>query len=291
MKIISTISEMQNASQEARMAGLRIAVVPTMGCLHEGHISLIEKAKQLANFVIVTIFVNPTQFGENEDFSTYPRTFDRDCQICKDLTVDVIFAPQDNEMYHSDASTWVEEIQLSENLCGKTRKGHFRGVTTVVAKLFNATMPHKAIFGQKDAQQALIIKRMIRDLNFPVEMIIAPTIRENDGLAMSSRNKYLSEKERKTAPIINQLLIEIEEKLLNEQAISVESLKEYFTSSITAVGGKVDYIEIVDANNLKNITDKQLDDITNTEILIATAVYMNTTRLIDNQLILHNDVS
>ena len=287
MKIISTISEMQNIARSARNAGLKIAVVPTMGCLHDGHISLIKKAKKVANFVIVTIFVNPTQFGENEDFSEYPRTFDNDSKICKELDVDAIFAPNDKEMYSEDASTWVEEVKLSQNLCGKSRSGHFRGVTTVVTKLFNATLPDKAVFGQKDAQQALIIKRMVRDLNFPINIIISPTIREEDGLALSSRNKYLTAEERKNAPRINQLLKEIKTQLTNDKEITnVKNFKRYFSDEISKINGTVDYIEILDANSLTEISQNQFQNIKNVDILIAVAVYLGSTRLIDNELII-----
>ncbi len=287
MNIISTIKEMQQTSKNARNAGLTIAVVPTMGCLHEGHISLIKKAKRVANFVIVTIFVNPTQFGENEDFSKYPRTFAEDSAICKKLAVDVIFAPNNDDMYPEDASTWVEEVQLSKGLCGKSRLGHFKGVTTVVAKLFNATLPDKAVFGQKDAQQALIIKRMIRDLNFPVEMIISPTVREEDGLALSSRNRFLSDQQRADAPLINKLLKEIKKQLSEpKDDISIMKLKNDFCDEITNIRGVIDYIEIIDANSLVEISQKQLQNLEKVDILIVIAVFFGNTRLIDNELII-----
>ncbi len=287
MNIISTIKEMQQTSKNAQNAGLTIAVVPTMGCLHEGHISLIEKAKKVANFVIVTIFVNPTQFGENEDFSEYPRTFAEDSAICKNLAVDVIFAPNNDDMYPKDASTWVEEVQLSKSLCGKSRLGHFRGVTTVVTKLFNATLPDKAVFGQKDAQQALIIKRMIRDLNFPIEMIISPTVREEDGLARSSRNRFLSEQQRANAPFINTALKEIKSQLIApHNDISIMKLKNNFCTKMTDIQGVIDYIEIIDANSLAEISQKQLQNLEKVDILVAIAVFFGNTRLIDNELII-----
>ena len=287
MNIISTIKEMQQTSKNAQNAGLTIAVVPTMGCLHEGHISLIEKAKKVANFVIVTIFVNPTQFGENEDFSEYPRTFAEDSAICKNLAVDVIFAPNNDDMYPKDASTWVEEVQLSKSLCGKSRLGHFRGVTTVVTKLFNATLPDKAVFGQKDAQQALIIKRMIRDLNFPIEMIISPTVREEDGLARSSRNRFLSEQQRANAPFINTALKEIKSQLIApHNDISIMKLKNNFCTKMTDIQGVIDYIEIIDANSLAEISQKQLQKLEKVDILVAIAVFFGNTRLIDNELII-----
>jgi len=199
MRTIKTISEMQAFSGEARRSGKRIALVPTMGYLHEGHLSLMDKAAELAEVVVVSIFVNPTQFAPTEDFAAYPRDLERDSTRCERRGVHAIFSPDASEMYAPDASTWVVEERLSKGLCGLARPTHFRGVTTIVAKLFNAVLPDFAVFGQKDAQQAKVIQRMTRDLNFPVEIVVASIVREHDGLAMSSRNSYLSQAERQRA--------------------------------------------------------------------------------------------
>ena len=207
MKIIRTIAEMQAWSDEKRRSGAVIAVIPTMGFLHDGHLSLIDTARKSgADAVVVTIFVNPTQFGPNEDFDKYPRDFERDAALCEGKKVDAVFAPSAEEMYPKDSSTWVVEEKLSRGLCAKTRPTHFRGVTTVVAKLFLATLPHLAVFGQKDAQQLLVIKRMVRDLNFPIEIVAAPLVRGADGLALSSRNRYLSEEEHQRALVLSRSL-------------------------------------------------------------------------------------
>ena len=223
MKIIRKTKEMQEFSDELRRAGKTIAVVPTMGFLHEGHLSLIDTARKSgADAVIVTIFVNPTQFGPNEDYDKYPRDFEHDRALCEAKNVDAVFAPEPSEMYCPDRSTWVVEEKLSQGLCAKTRPTHFRGVTTVVAKLFLATLPHIAVFGQKDGQQARVIKRMVRDLNFPIRIVISPIIREEDGLARSSRNKYLSEDEHKRALAISRGLFALKAAI---EAVSEETLE------------------------------------------------------------------
>ena len=282
MKVISKITEMQQFSTAQKRNGHKIAVVPTMGCLHEGHLRLIDKAKKHADLVIVTIFVNPSQFGPNEDFDKYPRTFDNDRKACQEHGADVIFAPHTADIYPKPYSTWVNEDDLSTGLCGASREGHFRGVTTIVSKLFNITLPDIAVFGQKDAQQALIIKRMVKNLNFPIEIIIAPIVREADGLALSSRNRYLSDKERKSAPTINSTIQTISKNITASAPIDeifILKEKEFFTKKINAVDGIVDYIEILDSNTLENINDKTK------EVLIATAVFFGKTRLIDNEII------
>ncbi len=270
MKIIRTISEMQECSRQARLAGKRIGVVPTMGYLHEGHLSLIDRALEKAEFVVVTIFVNPTQFGPFEDLDKYPRDFERDCQLCEKRGAQVIFAPESKDMYHPGHSTWVIEEALTGDLCGRSRPIHFRGVTTVVAKLFNAVLPDVAVFGQKDAQQALVIRRMVRDLNFPIEIIVAPLIREADGLALSSRNRYLSTDDRHRALTISRTLLNLTLDNLDADAI---------WNSITEAGGRVDYVEIRDAETLGEVTRNTA------EILVAIAAYFGSTRLIDNVLI------
>ncbi|MCF6177351.1 MAG: pantoate--beta-alanine ligase [Victivallaceae bacterium] len=280
MKIFRTIREMQKFSRQQQRMGKTIGMVPTMGYLHEGHLSLIDAAKNHADIVIVTIFVNPTQFAPNEDLASYPRDFKRDSQLCETSGVVAIFAPETEEMYADNCTTWVNENELSKGLCGKSRPEHFRGVTTIVAKLFNAVLPDVAVFGQKDAQQAAIICRMVRDLNFPIKIIVSPLIREPDGLAMSSRNRYLSETERQQAPVIFQVLqaakIDIEQHGLPNNP---ESVVNSIRTAIEASGGKIDYIQIMDNETLKPISA------TTTEILIAVAVFFGKTRLLDNILI------
>ncbi len=270
MQIIRTIKEMQDCALAARRNGQRIGVVPTMGYLHEGHLSLIDQARRKADMVVVTIFVNPTQFGPNEDLAKYPRDFERDCALCEQRGAKVIFAPEPSDMYSPGHSTWVIEESLTGGLCGKSRPTHFRGVTTVVAKLFNAVLPDVAVFGQKDAQQALVIRRMVRDLNFPIEIIVAPLVREKDGLALSSRNRYLSPDERNRALTISRTLLSLKRENLDA---------EYIRQQLAGAGGKVDYVEILDADTLNEATD------TTRQVLVAVAVYFGTTRLIDNVLL------
>ena len=272
MKIFNSIKEMQAFSAAAKRTGKTVAVVPTMGFLHEGHMSLVEIAKKEGAAVVVTIFVNPTQFGPNEDFSKYPRDFERDCRLCEECGVDAVFAPEISEMYPANPSTWVVEESLSKGLCGKSRPGHFRGVATVVAKLFNAVIPDIAVFGQKDAQQLAVLKRMTRDLNFPIRIIAGPIVREADGLAMSSRNKYISPDERKNALSISSAL---KEAALGHFKNTAE-LRNFVSSKISACGGKIDYVETVDAENLETVEDF------GRKVLVAVAAYFGTTRLIDN---------
>ncbi|OGV31662.1 MAG: pantoate--beta-alanine ligase [Lentisphaerae bacterium GWF2_45_14] len=275
MKIFNSIKEMQVFSLSSKRDGKKVAVVPTMGFLHEGHMSLIDIAKKEADIVVVTIFVNPTQFGPNEDFSRYPRDFERDSRLCHERGTDAIFAPEASEMYPTGASTWITEDSLSKGLCGKSRPLHFRGVTTVVAKLFNAVLPDLAVFGQKDAQQLAVIKRMVRDLNFPVKIIAGPIVREADGLAMSSRNKYLSPDERKNALSISSALREAGKKIFGDSA----GLRDFVSSKISSNGGRVDYVEVVDAETLEPDCNFERP------LLIAVAAYFGTTRLIDNTII------
>lgn len=275
MKIIEQIPKMQEYACEMHRKGKAIALVPTMGYLHEGHLSLVDEAHRRADIVIVSIFVNPTQFGPNEDLDAYPRDMEQDCKLCEFRNVDAIFAPTVDDIYNEDSSTWVIEEGLSKGLCGKSRPTHFRGVTTIVAKLLNATLTDIAVFGEKDYQQAAIIKRMVRDLNFPVEIITCPIVREDDGLAMSSRNKYLSDSERKNALSISQSLFDAEASLRHGN-IAVTEIKEMIESRISQSGGKVDYVEIVDAVNLKS-----KDEFTG-KTVIAVAAFFGKTRLIDN---------
>lgn len=275
MKIIETIKKMQEFSREVRGKGKSVALVPTMGFLHEGHLSLVDEAQKRADIVVVSIFINPTQFAPNEDLDIYPRDMEKDCRLCESRNVDVIFAPSVDEIYCPDSSTWVNEEQLSRGLCGKSRPTHFRGVTTIVAKLFNTTLPDIAIFGQKDFQQAAIIKRMIRDLNFPIDIITCPIVREEDGLAMSSRNKFLSPEERKNALSISQSLSDAEIALKTDTP-TVSEIREMIHLQISQAGGKINYIEIVDADTLE-----PKEEFTG-QTLIAIAAFFGKTRLIDN---------
>lgn len=277
MIVLEKILEVKNLIKKVKKEGKRIGFVPTMGCLHEGHLSLIRKAKALSDFVVVSIFVNPIQFGPNEDYDRYPRTFEKDCKLCEKEGVDLIFHPDVSEMYPSNFSTFVEvEGQISSILCGIKRPGHFKGVTTVVSKLFNIVEPDLAIFGQKDAQQAFIIKKMVKDLNFDIEIIVSDIVREEDGLAMSSRNTYLSEEERKVAPLIYKGLLEAL-KLFKEgekdSTILKNKVKEIIcTSSLF----RIDYIEVVDLKSFSYV------DRVEEEALLAVAVFLGKTRLIDN---------
>jgi pantoate--beta-alanine ligase len=281
MRIISKVKEMQKVADELRKEGKIIGVVPTMGYLHEGHLSLIRLAKEKSDVVITTIFVNPLQFAPNEDYDRYPRDFERDVKLAQSAGCDIIFHPSVEEMYPQNFLTYVEVDKLTKVLEGEFRPTHFRGVTTVVAKLFNITKPHIAVFGQKDAQQALIIKQMVRDLNFDIEIIVAPIIREPDGLAMSSRNVYLSDSERKDATVLYESL-KLAEKLIengkrNSKNIILK-MEELIKSKPTA---KIDYIAIVEPETLEKV--ETLSE--GKEYLIALAVRIGSTRLIDNTIV------
>ena len=279
MEIFHTIREMQAWSAAQKRQGKTIGIVPTMGFLHEGHLSLIDAARANgAELVVVTIFVNPIQFAPNEDFDSYPRDFEHDRALCEGKRVDAVFAPTPAEMYPAPITCYVSERKLSKGLCAKTRPTHFDGVTTVVTKLFNAVLPDIAVFGQKDAQQARVLKRMIRDLNFPIRMIIAPIIREPDGLARSSRNKYLNETERKNALVLSRSLREARAELEKGEC-DLQKIASDISAKITASGGKVDYVETVDADELEPATKYQ-----GRPVMIALAAYFGKTRLIDNLL-------
>lgn len=279
MEIFRKVAEMQSFAKKSIREGKKIALVPTMGFLHEGHLSLIDRACQESDVVIVSIFVNPTQFGPTEDLDKYPRDFQRDKDLCEARGASAIFAPEPAEMYAPDRSIWVDEEKLSKKLCGKSRPIHFRGVCTVVSKLFNICLPDVAVFGQKDAQQALIIKRMVRDLNFPVEIIVSPLIREASGLAMSSRNKYLTDEQKNDALSLYRSL-QIAENIIGKggAAACQEAIKA-MREEIIRCNGDIDYIECLDSNTLEEPTAET------TEILTALAVKFGTTRLIDNILI------
>jgi pantoate--beta-alanine ligase len=258
-------------------AGKTIALVPTMGALHEGHASLMRQARPKADIVIVSVFVNPTQFGPNEDFAKYPRTFQDDLLVCEREKVDAVFAPQPKDMYFEDRSAWVNEESLSRFLCGARRVGHFKGVCTVVSKLFNLFQPQVACFGKKDAQQLLILERMIRDLDFPIKVIECPLIREKSGLALSSRNKYLSPEEKKQALVLSQSLKAAKEAVSSGK--SANQVRNLITKIITSAPlAKIDYVSVVDRGTLEEVKSFKPGQ----KILIALAVYFGTTRLIDN---------
>jgi pantoate--beta-alanine ligase len=279
MKTCNTIRDMRAASRAGRRTGIRLGLVPTMGALHEGHLSLIRAAKASCPVVAASIFVNPTQFGPNEDLARYPRPFDRDRELLENEGVDLLFAPSVDEMYASGAATWVTVEELSGKLDGRSRPGHFRGVTTIVAKLFHAVEPDAAFFGQKDAAQAAIIRRMVRDLNFPVEIVVCPIVREPDGLAMSSRNAYLDPQQRKQALVLQRSLT-----LVKQMAGAGEcDATRLIAAAIEGFAGepavRLDYFEIVDADSLDPVNDVARG------ALVAVAAFVGTTRLIDNILL------
>jgi len=276
MNIITAPLDMQKTALALKQAGKRIGLVPTMGFLHEGHLSLIKLARRQADVVILSIFVNPTQFGPNEDFSRYPRNFERDRSLCETTGVDIIFNPVPEAMYPAGHSVYVEENVLSKGLCGATRPGHFRGVLTVVAKLFNLTLPDVAVFGQKDAQQARLIQQLARDLNFPVTIMLAPIIRESDGLAKSSRNTYLSPAERREALCLQQTL-QTARRLYRAGERDARRIIAAMKAGIEQIpSARVDYIAIVDRDTLHSAP--RLD----TPVLVTLAIYIGKTRLIDN---------
>jgi pantoate--beta-alanine ligase len=278
MKIAVTIESVRHLVKAARIAGRRIGLVPTMGALHVGHVSLIERAIEQFDFVVVSIFVNPTQFGPGEDFENYPRPIEADLEICEKAGVDLVFNPSPEAMYGAQSLTWVTVEKLTERLCGASRPGHFRGVATVCTKLFNIVLPDVAYFGQKDAQQAIVIKRMAADLNMPLEIIVCPTIREADGLAVSSRNKYLSDVERKEAAKIYESLRKCEE-MLRAGATDADEIIAAMRRVLDGIrGGRIEYVEIVDAETLEKV-----DEIKGAA-LIAVAVKLGRARLIDNML-------
>ncbi len=280
MQIITSVPEMQHYSDKSRVNGNKIAVVPTMGYLHEGHLSLIRLAKQLSDLVITTIFVNPTQFSPEEDFEKYPRDLNRDISLCTSAGCDVVFAPDVAAMYNNNFLTYVSVDNITNKLEGIFRPAHFKGVTTVVAKLFNITKPHIAVFGQKDAQQVAVIKKMVKDLNFDIQIIVGPTIREADGLAMSSRNIYLTNGERKDASVLYKSLKLAEEEIKKGEN-SIEKIKAKMTDLILSKPNfKIDYISFNDAETLE-----ELATITQTPVLISLAARIGKVRLIDNCII------
>ena len=276
MKVINDVRDMRRWSERQRLAGRRLALVPTMGYLHEGHLSLIRLARQRADVVVVSIFVNPTQFAPNEDLDRYPRDFERDEALCRQEGVDAVFYPSAQTMYPPHYKTYVITEELSRVLCGKSRPSHFRGVTTVVAKLFNIVRPHLAVFGQKDAQQLIIIKKMTADLNFDIDIIGAPIVREADGLAMSSRNAYLNKEERQQATVLYKSL-QLARREAEQGNRSARDIKKKMTALIeSAPLARIDYVELVDTQTLT--AQERIKG----ETLAAVAVFFGKTRLIDN---------
>ncbi|OFO41249.1 pantoate--beta-alanine ligase [Anaerococcus sp. HMSC075B03] len=274
MKVIKKIDELRDVLKDFKKEGKSIGLVPTMGFLHKGHASLIKKAVSENDIVVVSDFVNPIQFGPNEDLEAYPRDINADSKLCEDLGADFIFNPEPNEMYH-DKKAFVDIEGLSDNLCGARREGHFRGVCTVCTKLFNIVGPNRAYFGQKDAQQLSIIKKLVFDLNIPVEIVACPIVREEDGLAMSSRNTYLSNDERKAALCLSKAIFE-GEKMAKEGASVKEVLAKMEEIISSEKLAKIDYVSAVDFETIKNV------DNFNKDTLVAIAVYIGKTRLIDN---------
>jgi pantoate--beta-alanine ligase len=278
-KICNKIEDIRAALRAARREGKRIGLVPTMGALHEGHLSLVRAARSKCDVIAVSIFVNPTQFGPNEDYSKYPRTFDNDCELLQKEGVDSVFAPSVEEMYPGGAATYVIVEGMTDRLCGRSRPGHFRGVTTVVSKLFHIVEPDLAFFGQKDAAQVAIIKRMVRDLNMPVEIVVCPIVRESDGLAMSSRNAYLTAEQRKSALVLSRALRRVQQAFDQGErnaAKLIEAGKQVIAEEPWV---RLDYLEIVDPETLEEV------EIMSSKTLIAVAGFLGTTRLIDNVII------
>lgn len=277
--VAATVEAVRQAVQAARQRGSTIGLVPTMGALHEGHLSLCRAARAETGFVIVTIFVNPTQFGPNEDFSRYPRQLATDLDLCGQAGVDLVFAPDVQVMYPADFRTFVEVQELADGLCGAARPGHFRGVTTVVLKLFNIVGADRAYFGQKDAQQARLIRQMVHDLNVPLEVRVCPIVREADGLALSSRNQYLDANQRQQAVVLHQALQDARRAIESGER-SAEVVRQLLVRRIeTAPAALVDYAAVVDADRLQPLA------LLTGEVLLALAVKFGSTRLIDNLLV------
>jgi pantoate--beta-alanine ligase len=279
MLVLKTIAETRSACARFRAAGKTLGLVPTMGALHEGHLSLVRAAQASCDAVAVTIFVNPTQFGPKEDFASYPRTLEQDCQTLEAAGVDLVFAPSVEEMYPGGASTFVEVAGLSERLDGASRPGHFRGVATVVAKLFNIFLPDHAFFGQKDAAQVAVLRKMVRDLRFAVQLDVCPTVREPDGLALSSRNRNLSSEQRRQALVLSRALRAVEKQVQRGEQDSAKLLAGALRVLREEPGVQVDYCRIVDPDTLEDVLDVRRG------ALVAVAARVGNTRLIDNLLV------
>ena len=279
MKVAKTIELVRSLVKAARSSGKTVGFVPTMGALHTGHISLIEAAVKQCDFVVLSIFVNPTQFVPGEDFEKYPRPLDADLQVCEKAGVDVVFVPTTEQMYAAENLTWVNVEKLTDTLCGRFRPGHFRGVTTVCAKLFNIVAPDVAFFGQKDAQQAVVIKRMVADLNMPLDIVVCPTVRQNDGLAVSSRNQYLTDQQKQDATLIYKSLQECRQMVetgTTEAQKIITRMRQILNRRPSI---EIEYISIVDAETLR-----ELDRVVG-RVLVAVAVKIGPARLIDNILL------
>ena len=275
MKIIKTVKAMQKLSDSLRMEGKSIGLVPTMGALHDGHLSLINMCAKVSDVTVVSIFVNKLQFAPSEDFDSYPKQLKKDKDAAQASGADYIFAPENDGLYSDDFSSFVRVEGLTENLCGASRPDHFKGVTTVVAKLFNIVKPHKAFFGEKDFQQLVVIKRMVRDLNIDVRIYGGKIIREKDGLALSSRNAYLSSKERKKATALFRALKD-SERLYKGGEKSAFKIRENVVGLVKAVGFNIDYVKVVDIDTLEDVKS------VNADVLLAVAAEIGGVRLIDN---------
>ncbi|MGE5351250.1 MAG: pantoate--beta-alanine ligase [Acidobacteriota bacterium] len=281
MKVLSTVKEMQDYSLQMRKEGKTIGFVPTMGFLHEGHLSLVRKARQACEVVVVSIFVNPTQFAPNEDFTKYPRDEEKDKNLLQNEGVDCVFIPSAEEIYPKGFQTYVEVTEVTKGLEGKTRPSHFKGVTTVVSILFNSVMPHLAVFGQKDAQQVAVIMRMVEDLKMNIEIIVSPIVREKDGLALSSRNVYLSEKERKDALVLSSSLRYANEMVSSGERNSEKIIQQMDNMFHAVDSASLDYIKIVDSKTFEETGTLALGG----EYYILIACRIGKTRLIDNLLV------
>ncbi|MGC2162146.1 MAG: pantoate--beta-alanine ligase [Silvibacterium sp.] len=283
MQIVKTIPETRSILRDVRRRGLTVGLVPTMGALHAGHLSLVRAARAACGMVVVSIFVNPTQFGPHEDFAKYPRTFEADCAALEREGVELVFAPRAEEMYPhgagKDAGTFVDVEGVSERLDGASRPGHFRGVATVVAKLFHIVQPGRAFFGQKDAAQAAVLRKMVRDLNFPVELVVCPIVREPDGLAMSSRNRYLSAEERGQALVLSRAMQAAEQCAANGEHSAAALLEAARNVLNQEPQVRVDYCQVVDPDTLEDVSDIR------SGALVAVAAFVGMTRLIDNTVI------
>ena len=278
MEVITSIEEIQELALRLEKEGKKIGFVPTMGYLHDGHLSLIDLIRERSDVLILSIFVNPTQFGAGEDLEKYPRDMERDLALCRERKVDYIFAPQTDDIYPEGASTYVSEEGVSQGLCGETRPTHFKGVTTICAKLFNLVRPAYVALGQKDAQQVVVLKRMIRDLHFPIEVVIGPTLREPDGLAMSSRNSYLNDRQKKDALLIHQALL-AGKRLVDQKGIrNVDRVKaELMTVLRSGSYVRINYAEVVDRENMMPEKEIELG-----RSMLVIAVRVDNIRLIDN---------
>ena len=278
MEVITSIEEIQELALRLEKEGKKIGFVPTMGYLHDGHLSLIDLIRERSDILILSIFVNPTQFGAGEDLEKYPRDMERDLALCRERKVDYIFAPQPDYIYPEGASTYVLEEGVSQGLCGETRPTHFKGVTTICAKLFNLVRPAYVALGQKDAQQVVVLKRMIRDLHFPIEVVIGPTLREPDGLAMSSRNSYLNDRQKQDALLIYKALL-AGKRLVDEKGIrNVDRVKaELMTVLRSGSFVRINYAEVVDRENMKSEKEIELG-----RSMLVIAVWVDNIRLIDN---------